>query len=130
MILWKSYLPLFHNILELLPPLLSDIFGIFQIEYAANDALVGVDIFMNLILAKMLNRKPDIDVEDIFSAVNEEEFWSLARSLIQGTVDTGFVGPLNSKNPAYRVPLPTTGDMELEEVWIFFADILPNRNRI
>jgi hypothetical protein len=59
-----------------------------------------------------------------------EEFWSLARSLIQGTVDTGFVGPLNSKNPAYRVPLPTTGDMELEEGWIFFADILPNRNRI
>lgn len=128
MILWKSYLPLFHNILELLPPLLSDVFGIFQIEYAANDALVGVDIFMNLILAKMLNRKPDIDVEDIFSAVNEEEFWSLARSLIQGTVDTGFVGPLNSKNPAYRVPLPTTDDME--EVCIFFADILPNRNRI
>lgn len=128
MILWKSYLPLFHNILELLPPLLSDVFGIFQIEYAANDALVGVDIFMNLILAKMLNRKPDIDVEDIFSAANEEEFWSLARSLIQGTVDTGFVGPLNSKNPAYRVPLPTTDDME--EVCIFFADILPNRNRI
>lgn len=128
MILWKSYLPLFHNILELLPPLLSDVFGIFQIEYAANDALVGVDIFMNLILAKMLNRKPDIDVEDIFSAANEEEFWNLARSLIQGTVDTGFVGPLNSKNPAYRVPLPTTDDME--EVCIFFADILPNRNRI
>lgn len=128
MILWKSYLPLFHNILELLPPLLSDVFGIFQIEYAANDALVGVDIFMNLILAKMLNRKPDIDVEDIFSAANEEEFWSLARSLIQGTVDTGFVGPLNSKNPAYRVPLPTTDDME--EVCIFFADILSNRNRI
>lgn len=128
MILWKSYLPLFRNILELLPPLLSDVFGIFQIEYAANDALVGVDIFMNLILAKMLNRKPDIDVEDIFSAANEEEFWSLARSLIQGTVDTGFVGPLNSKNPAYRVPLPTTDDME--EVCIFFADILPNRNRI
>ena len=89
---------------------------------------MGVDIFINLILAKMLNRKPDIDVEDIFSAVNEEEFWSLARSLIQGTVDTGFVGPLNSKNPAYRVPLPTTDDME--EVCIFFADILPNRNRI
>jgi hypothetical protein len=52
----------------------------------------------------MLNRKPDIDVEDIFSAVNEEEFWSLARSLIQGTVDTGFVGPLNSKNQANIVP--------------------------
>lgn len=90
----------------------EDVLSEKQIEYAANDALVGVDIFMNLILAKMLNRKPDIDVEDIFSAVNEEEFWSLARSLIQGTVDAGFVGPLNSKNPAYRVPLPTTDDME------------------
>lgn len=74
-----------------------------QVQYAANDAVVGVDIFLNLVLAKMLNKKPEVDIENIFSAVDEGEFWSLARSLIQGTVDRDFAGPLNSKNPAYRV---------------------------
>ncbi|XP_052101833.1 exonuclease 3'-5' domain-containing protein 2-like isoform X1 [Mytilus californianus] len=83
-----------------------------QIEYAANDALVGVDIFMNLVLAKMWGKKPDINIEDIFTAVDETEFWTFTRSLIQGTVDVNVGGPWNSKNPAYKGP-QLTNDEEI-----------------
>lgn len=84
-----------------------------QIEYAANDAMVGVDIFLTLILAKMWSRKPDINIENTFHHVNYTEFWKFASSLAQGTIDANYSGPANSKNPAYRPCLPINEDEEV-----------------
>lgn len=93
-----------HNLLVQLLLNLSNDFEHFQIEYAANDAMVGVDIFFTLVLAKMWNRKPDVRVEKIFKHIDETEFWKFTSSIVQGTVDANYTGPANSKNPSYRPP--------------------------
>ncbi|KAL5021968.1 hypothetical protein ScPMuIL_001123 [Solemya velum] len=57
-----------------------------QIDYAACDALVAVDIFTNLVLAKMLGRAlQEDDIECV--AITEAEFWKNASSFCQGLLD-------------------------------------------
>ncbi|KAL5021969.1 hypothetical protein ScPMuIL_001124 [Solemya velum] len=64
----------------------ADILSSEQIDYAAQDALVAVDIFTNLVLAKMLGRAPQSNEID-HGAITEVDFWKKARSLCQGLVD-------------------------------------------
>ncbi|XP_062566584.1 exonuclease 3'-5' domain-containing protein 2-like isoform X1 [Saccostrea cucullata] len=58
-----------------------------QIEYAAKDALVGVDIFIHLVLAKMEGRKVNIYEEILMKNDIDPKIWSTARSVCQGIVD-------------------------------------------
>ena len=60
-----------------------------QIEYAALDALVGVDIFTHLVLAKMQGSKPSV-TEDMIGQCCSDEFWETAGSLCQGIVDVQY----------------------------------------
>ena len=75
-------------------------------EYAAADAVVAVDIFVRLVLGKLIGktqrngrqlREWSENMEDIFSEsepqdnnamVSESQFWKTATSLCQGLVDS------------------------------------------
>ncbi|KAJ8317699.1 hypothetical protein KUTeg_005603 [Tegillarca granosa] len=62
-----------------------------QIEYAADDAIIAVDIFTHLILAKMNGKKPNLkDVSDTGLYITETGFWEIAKSMCQGILDVGF----------------------------------------
>nr|XP_022336092.1 exonuclease 3'-5' domain-containing protein 2-like [Crassostrea virginica] len=61
-----------------------------QIEYAAKDALVGVDIFTHLVLAKMEGRKVNISEKTLMENEFDERFWPTARSMCQGIVDLSY----------------------------------------
>jgi hypothetical protein len=60
---------------------------IFQIEYAATDAMVGVDIFVCLVLAKITGVNPRQN-RAVASQVTMDQFLTTARSLVQGLVDS------------------------------------------
>ncbi|XP_071089719.1 exonuclease 3'-5' domain-containing protein 2-like [Haliotis cracherodii] len=61
-----------------------------QIQYAAADAAVGVDIFMKLVLTKMLTRNPDELYPPGTESVGEAEFWQAALAMCQGYIDMPF----------------------------------------
>ncbi|XP_048757461.2 exonuclease 3'-5' domain-containing protein 2-like isoform X2 [Ostrea edulis] len=63
-----------------------------QIEYAAKDALVGVDIFTHLVMAKMAGRKVHISEKALMKNDLDPKFWTTARSMCQGIVDLPFKG--------------------------------------
>lgn len=58
-----------------------------QIDYAAKDALVGVDIFTHLIMAKMEGQKVHISEKALMENELDLRFWPTARSMCQGIVD-------------------------------------------
>lgn len=65
----------------------ADILSTIQKEYAADDAIVAVDVFTHLVLAKLLNRRPDAESAESEVFTNESRFWRTARSICQGVVD-------------------------------------------
>ena len=75
-----------------------------QIEYAALDALVGVDIFTHLVLAKMQGSKPSV-TEDMIGQCYSDEFWETARSLCQGIVDVQY-----KQKGSKDIPKPASSD--------------------
>ncbi|OWF38322.1 Exonuclease 3'-5' domain-containing protein 2 [Mizuhopecten yessoensis] len=68
----------------------ADIFSSRQKEYAADDAIVAVDIFTHLVLAKLLNRRPEADSMQSEVFTNESRFWRTSRSLCQGVADSQY----------------------------------------
>ena len=61
-----------------------------QINYAAMDAIVAVDIFTHLVLAKATGLDPRLCPQSA-SAVSVEKFLSTSRSLCQGIMDAHYV---------------------------------------
>ncbi|KAK3095681.1 hypothetical protein FSP39_017541 [Pinctada imbricata] len=78
-----------------------------QIEYAALDAIVGVDIFMTLILAKMTGHKPEISEAQMAEYMTNEQFWAAANSLCQGIVDIQYKssGSKSTSKPPSLAPV-------------------------
>ncbi|KAK7110101.1 exonuclease 3'-5' domain-containing protein 2-like [Littorina saxatilis] len=69
-----------------------------QVDYAAMDAVVGVDVFMNLVLAKVTGVDPRLD-PDKAAAVSLATILTMSRSVCQGIVDTGnFYKPHSNVN--------------------------------
>ena len=58
------------------------------------DAIVAVDIFKNLVLAKIMGQDPRLH-QEAASAVTVDKFLSTTRSLSQGIVDVGYVRKTN-----------------------------------
>ncbi|XP_060076578.1 exonuclease 3'-5' domain-containing protein 2-like [Ylistrum balloti] len=98
----------------------ADILSSRQKEYAADDAIVAVDIFTHLVLAKLLNRRPDADSmqSDVF--VNESRFWRTSRSLCQGVVDANYkhtpnAGTRNKPSRMYKKLVKVLTDREKQD---------------
>ncbi|XP_033757697.1 exonuclease 3'-5' domain-containing protein 2-like isoform X2 [Pecten maximus] len=68
----------------------ADVLSSRQKDYAADDAIVAVDIFTHLVLAKLLNRRPEAESTESEVFTNESRFWRTARSLCQGVVDSQY----------------------------------------
>ncbi|KAL3863647.1 hypothetical protein ACJMK2_005395 [Sinanodonta woodiana] len=61
-----------------------------QVEYAANDAIIAVDIFMQLVLNKIQGHNQSLKPYNGQINVDEVSFWKSARSLCQGIVDMNY----------------------------------------
>ncbi|XP_067656926.1 exonuclease 3'-5' domain-containing protein 2-like isoform X2 [Haliotis asinina] len=84
-----------------------------QIQYAAADAAVAVDIFTKLVLTKMLNQNPDELYPPGMESVGEEEFWQSALAMCQWYIDKPFCSTRShNKEDGVRQPLNKTVDTD------------------
>ncbi|XP_060553389.1 exonuclease 3'-5' domain-containing protein 2-like isoform X2 [Ruditapes philippinarum] len=61
-----------------------------QISYAADDALIGIDVFMHLISVKICGIRSRKQFYGSIINNSEAEVWRTARSLCQGIIDVAF----------------------------------------
>ena len=61
-----------------------------QINYAADDAIYAIDMFMQLVAVKSCGVDRNRSYHGNIVYGDEESFWKSARSLCQGVVDVGF----------------------------------------
>lgn len=91
-----------------------------QIDYAADDALVGVDIFMQLISVKLLGIKGRKRYYGSLISSDEVSLWKTARSLCQGIIDVVYKSK-TAGSLAQFVNNDTSSDEETEDGRISFG---------
>ena len=87
-----------------------------QINYAAMDAIVAVDIFTHLVLAKATGLDPRLCPQSA-STVPVEKFLSTSRSLCQGIMDAHYVRKTDP-NKVYTEVSETDGCLSICKMYL------------